>query len=263
MPDRDRPAAVATMCAMPEEGATITAVSFDAGNTPLHADPPPAELYARVLSELGRTVGAEEVRPAFVEVWNELQLETPPGEDRYGSHPGGERAWWGRFVRLVLERLGHPAPWEEALDRLYAAFARPELWSVYPEVPGVLGALRERGLALAVTSNWDSRLPAILDGLGLTPFFDAVTVSALEGAEKPGREIFLRTAARLGRPPGEILHVGDSPRDDYRGAEAAGLMPLLVDRFGLFSDNGYRSVPDLAPLPSLVRTLNSRLPAEP
>jgi putative hydrolase of the HAD superfamily len=240
---------------MSEDPTVVTAISFDAGNTLLHADPPPAAIYARVLSELGPEVGPEEVRPAFVEVWNELQLETPPGSDRYATVPGGERAWWGMFVRRVLERLHHPAPWREALDRLYAAFARPELWSVYPEVPAVLDQLRERCFVLAITSNWDSRLPAILDGLGLTRFFDAVTVSTLEGTEKPGREIFLRTARKLGRPPGEILHVGDSPRDDYRGAREAGLVPLLVDRSGLFSGNGYRSVPDLTPLPSMLSTV--------
>ncbi len=243
------------MHGMPEERAPITAVSFDAGNTLLHADPPPAELYARVLSGLGRPVSAEQVRPAFVETWNELQGETPEGEDRYGAFPGGEREWWGRFVRRILGRLDHPAPWQEALDQLYEAFSRPELWSVYPEVPAVLEALRNRGLALAITSNWDSRLPAILDGLALTPFFDVITVSTLEGFEKPGREIFLRTAANLGRSPGEVLHVGDSPRDDYRGAREAGLVPLLVDRFGLFAGNGYRSVPDLRPVPSLLGEL--------
>jgi len=233
------------MTAMSDGGLPITAISLDAGNTLLHADPAPAELYARVLSDLGRQVTAEEVRPAFVEVWNELQGETPEGEDRYGACPGGEREWWGRFVRRVLRRLDHPAPWREALDRLYEAFSRPELWRVYPEVPRVLGELRNRGLALAVTSNWDSRLPAILRGLGLSSHFDVLTISTLVGHEKPGREIFLRTAQALRREPGEILHVGDSPRDDYRGARGAGMVPLLLDRSGLFSGNGYRTVPDL------------------
>jgi len=243
------------MTAMLDRRLPIMAVSFDAGNTLLHADPPPAELYARVLSGLGGKVTAEEVRPAFVEVWNELQSETPEGEDRYGAFPGGERQWWGRFVRLVLERLDHRAPWQEALDQLYEAFSRPELWRVYPEVPPVLEELRDRGLALAVTSNWDSRLPGILDGLGLTPYFDVVTVSTLEGCEKPGREIFLRTAGWLACPPEAVLHVGDSPRDDYRGAQEAGMVPLLVDRFGLFSGNGYRTVPDLEPVPALLEEL--------
>jgi len=243
------------MYAMSDDRIPISAVSFDAGNTLLHADPPPAELYARVLSGLGRPVTAQEVRPAFVEVWNELQSETPEGGDRYGAFPGGEREWWGRFVRLVLERLDHPAPWREALDQLYEAFSRPELWSVYPEVPRVLQELKDRGMALAIISNWDSRLPAILDGLGLTPYFDVITVSTLEGCEKPGREIFLRTAGSLECPPGAVLHVGDSPRDDYRGAERAGMVPGLGDRVGLFSDNGYRTVPDLRPVPSLLEEL--------
>jgi len=242
---------------MSEDRVSITAVSFDAGNTLLYADPPPAEVYARVLSRLGRSVTAAEVRPAFGAVWNELQMETQPGSDRYGGFPGGEREWWGRFVRLVLERLDHPAPWREALGQLYMAFSRPELWSVYPEVVGVLEELRGSGLALAITSNWDSRLPAILDGLGLTPHFDAITVSTIVGHEKPGRKIFLRTAQSLGCAPAEVLHVGDSPRDDYRGAQQAGMQPLLVDRFGLFSGNGYRTVPDLITVAAVLEELQA------
>ena len=30
--------------------------------------------------------------------------------------------------------------------------------------------------------------------------------------------------------PGAVLHVGDSPRDDYEGARGAGLRAVLLDR---------------------------------
>ena len=228
------------------------AVAFDAGNTLLVADPPPEVLYARTLSRHGAPVTPEEVRPVFTRVWARLQEAAPRGRDRYTSVEGGEREWWAGFVREVLGEMGHDAPWKEVLDELYGVFSDPAVWRVFPEVFPTLSALRGAGLKLAVISNWDTRLPAILEGLGLAARFDVITVSALEGVEKPSPEIFRRTVERLGVPAERVLHVGDSPREDYGGAGAAGLVPVLVDRPGLFRDNGYRTVPDLAAIPALL-----------
>lgn len=220
----------------------VRAVTFDAGNTLLAAEPAPPVIYARVLSELGRPVTPEEVGPVFAAVWAEAQLRTEPGKDRYAANPGGERAWWGEFVRQVLSRLGHNALCEEALARLYTEFTRPSVWRVFPGVRETLQALKERQVPLAVISNWDSRLPGILDGLGLSPFFDVIAVSSLEGMEKPAPEIFTRTLARLGTEPEATLHLGDSPREDYDGARHAGLVPVLLDRAGHFANNGFRRI---------------------
>jgi putative hydrolase of the HAD superfamily len=52
--------------------------------------------------------------------------------------------------------------------------------------------------------------------------------------------------------PDEILHVGDSPRDDYEGAAAAGLVPRLLDRHGAFAGDSYRRIESLAELPGMV-----------
>ena len=230
----------------------FAAVTFDAGNTLLAADPSPPVLYAQVLSRLGRVVSPDEVGPVFAEVWAEAQQDARDGRDRYQAATGGERAWWGGFVREVLARLDHDAPWQDALQRLYAAFTRPELWRVFPEVEGVLDRLRTRGIRLAVISNWDSRLPGILDGLGLTPRFHTVAVSSLEGIEKPSAEIFHRVAERLNVEPGRMLHVGDSPREDYEGARAAGLEAVLVDRPGLFESSPFRRISDLREIETMV-----------
>jgi putative hydrolase of the HAD superfamily len=248
------PAAVAPQCFDyngPMRRNGFAAVTFDAGNTLLAADPPPPVLYARVLSHLGREVTPEEVGPVFAEVWADAQRDARGGRDRYQAATGGERAWWGGFLREVLLHLDHDASWQEALERLYAAFTRPEAWKVFPEVEGVLDRLRKRGVLLAVISNWDTRLPGILDGLGLTCRFHTVAVSSLEGVEKPSPEIFHRVATRLGVQPGQVLHVGDSPREDYEGACSAGLEAVLIDRPGLFESSPYRRVATLAEVESI------------
>jgi len=220
----------------------ITTITFDAGNTLLFCDPTPAEIYSEVLSLYGRTVTADEVKPVFADAWAELQARTPPGIDRYNSQPGGEKQWWGAFLREVLARLEHDAEWRLLLDELYAAFSNPAVWKVYPETHATLEALHGRGLELAVISNWDRRLPEILDGLGLTGWFRTITVSAIEMVEKPAAGIFLRTLERLGVEPEETLHIGDSLLEDYGGSKSVGMNPVLIDRPGAFAGKGYRRI---------------------
>ncbi len=231
---------------------SFAAVTFDAGNTLLCADPSPAEVYSQALSQHGRAVAPEIVAPVFAGAWAEMQRRTPPGQDRYGSVAGGERAWWAAFLAEVLGRLDHDAPVEPLLDDLYAAFARPDGWRVFPETRPTLQALLGKGVRLAVISNWDSRLPELLAELGLDSFFEVITVSAIEGVEKPNRLIFDRTLERLGMTAEGVIHVGDSPHEDYNGAADAGLTPVLIDRPGLFSDDGFRRIDNLDQLPEMV-----------
>jgi putative hydrolase of the HAD superfamily len=221
-------------------GDRVAAALLDVGGTLIECRPSPPEVYARVLSRWGPAVHGSEVAPIFRTVWAEMTQEHPPGLDRYQHLKGGEWAWWGRFLERVLAALDHPAPAQPVLAELFEAFAEQALWHVFPEVPEVLRALRGRGLCLGVVSNWDTRLPALLERVGLSPWFDTVVVSGLEGVEKPAPEIFWRAAARLGVAPEQCIHVGDSPLDDYRGAQSAGVRPILVDRAGAFNGDFVR-----------------------
>ncbi len=228
------------------------AVSLDAGNTLLHCRPTPPEIYAAHLSRHGRPVTPEEAAAVFRRVWAGMQREVEPGRDRYGAFPGGERGWWLEFVRRVVRELEHDAAVEPLFEALYAAFTDPAIWHLYPDVEPALDELGRRGLQLLVVSNWDRRLPALLERLGIAHRFRRIVVSALEGVEKPSPEIFRRAAAAVGTAPEELLHVGDSPREDYAGARAAGCRAVLLDREGLFAGDGYRRVRSLLELPEAV-----------
>lgn len=234
--------------------ATVSAFCLDAGGTLLYSNPPPPMIYAEHLSRFGRPVSVDEVAVAFRDAWVEMQHRTAPGIDRYGSMVGSEMAWWGAFVRSVIERLEHDAPWQPLLAELYAAFSSPDIWRTYPDTVPTLMALEKLGIPMAVVSNWDRRLLRILDDLELTPYFATVTVSSLEGVEKPNPEIFRRTLHRLDTDTSRAIHVGDSPEEDYRGAAAAGLTPLLIDRAGAHTGGGYRTIASLEELLDLVES---------
>ena len=78
-------------------------------------------------------------------------------------------------------------------------------------------------LRVGVLSNWDERLPQLLDALGATPHLDFVLTSRQAAVEKPAAEIFARARELGGVAPGaRAVHVGDSVGTDVRGAATAG-----------------------------------------
>jgi REG-2-like HAD superfamily hydrolase len=219
------------------------AVFLDAGNTLLSPNPAVETVYAGAFRRRGVPAAEEDVLAALHGTWGLVAARQAQGARRWGGDDG-ERGFWRGFVQEVFTRVGGGALPEDLLEELVVHFHRQESWRLYPEVLEVLVALRERGLKLLVVSNWDSTLPALLDRLDLTRHFDGVVVSAIVGASKPAREIFDAALAVAGVAADEVLHVGDSPSEDYEGALNAGLPALLLDRAGV-APEGFESIRSL------------------
>ena len=220
----------------------VEAVTLDVHGTMIHS-PRLGEIYTEVLSRHGLAVEREDVIGILSLVRQEFYCARPAGEDRYGSHPDGSRGWWFRFIDRVCRHLELPPPSRFAKAELFDRFTRAEAWEIFPEVPGVLAALADRGFRLGVISNWDDRLPVLLERLGLADAFEVIVFSADVGLEKPAPGIFHAALDRLGSRPESVLHVGDRPIEDVEGARAVGMRTLLVDRSGKSG-----GVSDLTPL---------------
>jgi HAD superfamily hydrolase (TIGR01509 family) len=129
---------------------------------------------------------------------------------------------------LALLRRDCAAVFLDALDAPLdpASFAAPYVEALeFAPVQGALPAvhaLRRRGLALAVVSNWDVGLAEHLDALGVGALVDMVVTSAEAGAPKPDPAVFELALDRLRVAAERTLHVGDSEADE-EGARAAGL----------------------------------------
>jgi putative hydrolase of the HAD superfamily len=223
---------------------------LDAGDTLLAADPPVADVYREAFAVHGVEADVVDVHRAVHATWQEVREARERGEERWGG-PGGEAGFWRRFVAAVYARVGGGEMPDPLLASLIAHFREEVHWTLYPEVPAVLAALRAMGLKLLVISNWDSSLPSLLARLGIGDAFDDVIVSAVVGASKPDRGIFAEALRRAGVAPGAALHVGDSLIDDYHGARAAGLHALLVDRAGRHGPE-VESIPSLVELPARI-----------
>jgi putative hydrolase of the HAD superfamily len=204
-------------------------VSFDVTGTLLGV-PRLGEIYAESFARHGLSAPAGELAVTVREVWQELGVRTALGACRFTDHPEGAKGFWRDLVYRVAARLELPAPTPFLAAELYERFARADAWEVFDDVRETLAALRARGIRLAVTSNFDPRLPRLLAEAGLAEHFAAVVYSAEIGVEKPHPAIFEELLGRLELPAAAVLHVGDSRRDDVEGAAAVGMRALWLTR---------------------------------
>jgi putative hydrolase of the HAD superfamily len=211
------------------KNATIKAVYFDAAGTLIKPTRRVGESYAAIAAKYGKTVSPGDLFARFRLCFDSApRLAFPNATSDQIERL--ERDWWKNLVAQVFEPWDPFENFDDYFDELFAYFATPGAWALYPEVLETLAALRQRGLTLAVISNFDSRLIQILDGLGAGSWFEHVFVSSRVGYAKPDRQIFDAALSRHGLAADNALHVGDSETNDLHGAQNAGLSALLIDR---------------------------------
>jgi len=209
--------------------ARIQAVYFDAAGTLIKPSRRVGESYAAIAEKYGKTVTPSELFARFRTCFDGAPRLAFPNAaaDQIGRL---ERDWWKKLVGQVFEPFGRFDNFDDYFAELFDYFAEPNAWALFPEVLDTLAALKQRGVTLAVISNFDSRLVRILDGLGIGPWFADVFVSSRVGYAKPDRRIFDVALSRHGLLAENAIHVGDSEANDLHGARNAGLKALLIDR---------------------------------
>ena len=210
----------------------LTTVFFDAAGTLIYLPRPVGEHYAEVAQRCGGwDAPAGAMNGAFRRAWKAMPARPPTPEG--GPRPGDDRPWWRELVGRVLKEVPPPRGFdaEAYFTAVYARFAEPGVWATFPDVAQTLGFLRNRGLRLAVVSNFDRRLRTVLEHLGLTEHFERVILSSEEGSDKPDPRIFQRALEQMNSHPAETLHVGDEPAKDG-GAEATGMRVFHLERPG-------------------------------
>lgn len=239
----------------------IKVVFFDAAGTLFHVKGSVGEIYLRHAEKYGvKQTGAtlESLNTAFQRAFKDAPPPVFAVRDA-AEIKRCERLWWFDLVHNVFYRVGMFEGFDEYFDEVFEAFARPELWALYPETLGTLQTLKRQGLELGIVSNFDTRIFGLLRGLGLAELFDTVTISSLAQSAKPAPKIFQHALEEHAADPEESLHVGDSIREDVEGARAAGLTGIWINRDGQSSSKPapptIRSISSLEPLPSLLTSL--------
>jgi len=117
-----------------------------------------------------------------------------------------------RFVKLYLGRIAdESAPFPGAVE--------------------ALTSLREAGARLSVCTNKRTRLSvALLDALGLSPFFHAVVGADAVPASKPDAGHLITAIEQAGGEPSQAIFVGDSETDIATARNAR--LPIVAVTFG-------------------------------
>lgn len=217
---------------------------FDAAGCLIVPREPVGETYARAARRQGVEIPGWRLDDAFRRVVARAE-PVDPAEAGEPERVGRERAWWRGIVRSTFlaadstVRFGDP---EELFRELFDHFALAEAWSLADGARDALLALRARNLELGVASNFDHRLPGILEGLGIIDLFRSVTIPSRCGFSKPDPRFFAAAVAALGTAAAETVHVGNDPERDEAAARAAGLGALRVDARAGGAD-GWRDLP--------------------
>lgn len=131
-------------------------------------------------------------------------------------------------LRLAALQVGIAAGDFDA-EAAFAVFhsARNDVLFFADAVPALERLTRRYTLGALSNGNADIHL------VGIGHLFDFALSAADVGRPKPAPDMFHAALERLGAPdPGQVVHVGDDPETDIRGAAEAGLRTVWVNRGG-------------------------------
>lgn len=156
----------------------------------------------------------------------------------------------------IRDVLGLPALSDTEADVLFDSYlgAYEPLCAPFADVRPCISALA--GLAMGIVSNGETGQQwRKLRRSGMLSHFGTVLISEETGLRKPDRRAFELAARNLNVTSEECAFIGDNIEADYQGSEAAGMLPILIDRDGKASGRGLRAVASLRDVAALLGML--------
>lgn len=206
-------------------------IFFDVGNTLLFPN------RARILAPL-----PAEKRPTL-DLWQALERRTKHDFDQGWVNGKVDHGFWWTFHSSLLQDLGMFD--ESTLAQLIENTQNSANWDQI--LPGTREALlRIKGqYPIAVISNSDGHIDAVLDRCGIRDCFASVTDSGNVGHEKPHPAVFEAALKQMKADPAESLYVGDLYSVDYVGARNVGMDAVLFDVAGTYREKEFSRVASL------------------
>jgi putative hydrolase of the HAD superfamily len=218
---------------------TLAAICFDATGTLIETAESVGEVYHRVAREFGVDLPARRLEAAFRGILQQAPARGVEGAS-VEARRDGETRWWFERVRETFQATDNSArfdDFEAFADALFETYRAPGAWRLRPETLEMLTRLKRCALPMAVVSNFDHRLPKILEMLDISSFFEVVMIPSVAGRAKPDRAVFEAIVDRLSPAPSTLdtlLYVGDDAQETLRAIEELGLQ--VIDIHGLEDD---------------------------
>jgi HAD superfamily hydrolase (TIGR01509 family) len=209
-------------------------IFFDVGNTLLFPN------RQEILSPL-----SVNLQPTLSQ-WQALERKTKNEFDRGMQGGRIDHSFWWTFHTYLLQEAN--AFNEELREQLVKKTQFSANWDQI--LPGTRESLERIGArhGIAVISNADGKVEAVLRRCGIFDCFQSVTDSGIMGEEKPNPAIFHAALAQMKAQPAESLYVGDVYSVDYVGARNAGMDAILFDVAGTYRDRNLPRVESLEEL---------------
>jgi HAD superfamily hydrolase (TIGR01662 family) len=209
-------------------------IFFDVGNTLLFPN------RARMLAPLPQD------RHPSLATWQALERRTKHEFDQGLMAGKVDHGFWWTFHTYLLEQLN--ALDDGVRDTLVENTQNSANWDqILPGTRDALERLR-RQYAIAVISNADGKIDAVLQRCGIEDCFASITDSGKVGHEKPHPAIFEMALREMKADAAESLYVGDVYSVDYVGARNAGMQAVLFDVAGAYREREFPRVESLAGL---------------
>lgn len=209
-------------------------VFFDVGNTLLFPNRP--KILAPIVAG----------KHPSLKAWQALERRTKEEFDQGLISGQIDHGFWWTFHTHLLNQLD--AFDETVRDQLVENTQKSANWDqILPGTREALDRIRER-YAIAVISNSDGRIDAVLGRCGICDSFASITDSGNVGHEKPHPAIFAAALREMNADPAESLYVGDVYSVDYVGARNSGMDAVLFDVAGAYRGREWPRVESLAEL---------------
>jgi len=203
----------------------IEAIFLDVGNT-LRIVVEDEAFQAHARQQLVNLVGAQETPSAFVEKLEE-RYQVLRKRAKSTLVEASEKEMWTQWMlpEFSPEKI---APLAGKLTRQWRDCDGRRI--ARPDVKETVIELSNRGYALGIIANTitETEIPDWLEEDGLTGYFKTVVLSSKLGCRKPGPEIYLEAARRIGVAPARCVYVGDNPSRDILGARLAGYGMAII-----------------------------------
>lgn len=214
-------------------------IFFDVGNTLLFPN------RARMLAPL------PEARHPSLQTWQALERRTKHEFDREFMGGKVDHGFWWTFHTYLLQEL-HAVD-DGVRNTLVENTQNSANWDqILPGTRDVLERLRKQ-YRIAVISNADGRIDAVLRRCGIEDCFESITDSGNVGHEKPHPAIFEGALGEMKAEAAESLYVGDVYSVDYVGARKAGMQAVLFDVAGAYREREFPRVESLIGLERWLR----------
>jgi putative hydrolase of the HAD superfamily len=209
-------------------------IFFDVGNTLLFPN------RARLLAPL-----PHDQHPTLTD-WRALERRTKHEFDQGLMQGKIDHGFWWTFHTYLLQ--GMNALDDGIRNTLIENTQKSANWDqILPGTRDALERLRKE-YAIAVISNADGKIDAVLGRCGIVDCFQSITDSGTIGIEKPDPVIFDAALRDMKAEAAESLYVGDVYSVDYVGARRVGMQAVLFDVAGAYRERDLPRVESLAEL---------------